>query len=109
MIRQIKMEYEKDPIPHDDCVSENTIRRACDLFFKTKHGKRETFNFYKGFVIVRNTVEFTGCQPKRKTTLYIFFPKYGEAADLFYVSCPDSLSIQQTKRKIDKILEEEKF
>jgi hypothetical protein len=49
----------------------DTIRRACPVFFKHPHGKRETFTVYRGFLIVRNTNTFGG-ETMRCTTLYAY-------------------------------------
>lgn len=48
------------------------VEKEEPFFFKTPHGEKETIDFYRGFIIVRNTVQFTGCKPERKTTVYMF-------------------------------------
>lgn len=100
MIRDIKLRHTSGTFKHDDTVSETTIRFGSRYFFKVKHGKRETYTFYRGCIIVRNTVEFDGCRPRRMTTVYIY------SADIegTHHLC-DAGSIAGAKRMIDTVLE----
>lgn len=40
-------------------------------FFKTKFGKRETFEMYRGFLIVRHTLDLSGGVHTRETVIYL--------------------------------------
>lgn len=55
----------------NDSISLEDIQKAEPLFFKTKHGKRETYEIYRGFLIVRHTVKFTHSN-ERRTVVYMF-------------------------------------
>lgn len=78
------------------------MRRACPTFFKVKHGERETYDVYRGCLIVRNTVRFAGLT-KRMTAVYIFLVDQG---DLFCVSaCEELGSVTDAKRYIDELFE----
>jgi len=100
MLQQIKLRYSNTSLAHDDSVSECTIRSNCPNFFNCKHGKRETYTFYRGCIIVRNTVQFTGCPPERKTTVYLYFPESPDTLHLCW-----SKDVRDAKRTIDRVLE----
>ncbi len=80
------------------------MEQSCPRFFKTSHGKRETFTPYRGCMIVRNTVKFTGCKPERKTVVYLYTGDLEGSPDFF--CCPEAnvKSIDQAKRYIDRVL-----
>lgn len=84
------------------------IEQACPLFFKTKHGKRETYSVYRGFLIVRNTVQFTGCCPERQTVVYAFCT-LEKRPDLFCICANHLSSIRHAKKLIDKLLETREY
>jgi hypothetical protein len=95
-------------------INENTslsdMERNCPLFFKTKHGKRETYTIHRGQLIVRNTVQFTGGRPERKTAVYMYTPDLEGSPDLFCVSSGSNLkSIDGAKGLIDRIIEGKKY
>jgi len=100
MIRNIKYKHSLGTLEHDDGITESEIRNAIPNFFKTKFGKRETFTFYRGFVICRHTVQFTGEKPKRRTVVYVYVPEFKDTL------CVTSElgSIRQAKAYIDVIL-----
>lgn len=86
------------------------MRRNCPQFFRTPHGKRETYTEYRGQLIVRNTVQFTGCKPERKTTLYLYLPNGypdSKSPDFFCVGC--ARDIASAKRMIDRLLETKEY
>jgi len=86
----------------DESTSLSTIQAACSTFFKTPHGKRETYDTYRGFLIVRNTVQFTGGKPERRTTVYLFDL---DTNDTFCVSAGVDLSgVAHAEALIDRIL-----
>lgn len=90
-------------IDESKCVHD--MERACPRFFKTKHGKRETFSDYRGCLIVRHTVQYTGSRPQRETVVYAFCELEGRM-DLFCVSIGSRCnSIAQAKRLIDDLLD----
>ena len=87
----------------DEGVSLDYIKKAEPLFFKTPHGKRETYTVYRGFLIVRNTVQLTGRKPERRTSVYLF-DIVDEAT--FYISTGLNLrSIAHAKNFIDRVIE----
>jgi hypothetical protein len=90
-------------------VSESTslaeIKTKVPSFFTTPFGKRETYTMYRGFLIVRNTVQFSSGS-ERKTIVYLFTHNLEGRPDTFCVSPGTQLSgIQDAKKLIDKILE----
>ena len=92
-------------------VDENStvpeIKENCPMFFRTKHGKREIYDTYRGQLIVRNTVQFTNQKPERHTAVYLYFISGEMEKNTFCVSSgSDVNSIHQAKRLIDKILDE---
>jgi len=101
---KIKHEGTGDEMTVDEHASEYDMERACPVFFRTPHGKRETFTIHRGQLIVRNTVQFTGQRPQRMTTVYLFLVDGPDAPDL---SClgGNASSIRQAKRLIDDTLE----
>lgn len=95
----------------DDTVSESIIRNYEWLFFRNKFGKRETFTFYRGAVIVRHTVDIDRFQRSvRRTVPYVYVcrtcddPTNYKNYTLWCVSDFEG-DLRQAKRKIDKILE----
>jgi hypothetical protein len=101
----------------NEWMTESDFRNKCPMFFRTPHGKRETFNSHRGCLIVRNTVTFSGSKPARMTAVYLFFPdgfieegRITGRADTFCVSSNASLSsIRQAERFIDHILDSGKY
>jgi len=88
--------------------AECEMRNRCPVFFRTPHGKRETFTVYRGQLIVRNTVDFGGGKPQRRTVVYLYLVESLDDSehgmpDLFCVGHPDG--VRQAKRLIDQILE----
>ncbi len=97
-IRLIKLHYSNDTITHNEWWSEVDVRRTVPNFFRTKFGKRETYTFYRGFIIVRNTVQFTNSRPQRKTTLYLF-----TGTDTLHMDGAGN-SVRSAKKRADEIL-----
>ena len=88
----------------DASISE--MENNCPVFFRNKHGKRETYTTYKGGLIVRNTDSYTG---KRNTTIYLY-GKYVDDTNKFTTNHIGSASgIPQAKRIIDKIISTGKY
>jgi len=89
--------------PHkiDEHTSESDIRSECPNFFKTPHGKRETYTMYRGAIIVRNTVRFSGCEPTRMTAVYLFDTK---SKDTVCLAGNNVTNIRQAKRLVDRVL-----
>ncbi len=65
----IRLSHSGERVVIDEDTSLSDIEPA---FFRTPHGKRETYNMYRGFLIVRSTVQFDGAPPTRKTVVYLF-------------------------------------
>ena len=93
----------------DTDFSEAQIRSNARHFFTNRRpGERETATFYRGCVIVRRTVKFTGCKPERLTTVFLF-GKYADGdGDLTFCVVPpvngEIKSIVQAKGHVDRIL-----
>jgi hypothetical protein len=85
-----------------------TIKQECPLFFKTNHGRRETYSMYRGQLIVRNTVQFTNCAPERRTVIYLYFVSGSMANDTFHIDSGRQ-TLAQAKGKIDRILDGKSF
>lgn len=114
--REYAMELSKVLIKHgdlkydayaelDELASLVDMERECPLFFKTKHGNRETYTVYRGCLIVRNTVNFTHGK-ERKTTVYAFFHDTESGYDLLCVSAGSKInSVITAKRLIDRMIE----
>lgn len=91
----------------DETHGESYIRNKLTTFFRNKHGKRETYTFYRGFIIVRNTVNFSN-GPQRRTTVYLFAEEgwsEGTRADVFCCGS-DFSGVPQAKRYIDRTLKD---
>lgn len=88
-------------------VSEGTslsqMQNKMPMFFKTPHGKRETYSVYRGQLIVRKTVQFTHSPPERKTVVYIVYIDDNGDLDTFHIG--ESANVRQAKKLIDKVLE----
>jgi len=67
----------------NDAVNLEQMRAGCPNFFKTPHGEHCRFLVYRGCLIVKNTVTFTGCKPQKKTTVYAFTEN-----DMFCIGWP---------------------
>lgn len=95
----------------DQWTSEHEMRCRCPKFFQTPHGKRETYTIHRGQLIVRNTVQFTGCKPERRTVVYLYViesldDKLHGTPDTLCVSSQENVnSIAQAKRLIDRLLD----
>jgi hypothetical protein len=97
----------------DERLSLSDIERNCPKFFSCTHGKRETYTIYRGQLIVRNTVQFTGMPKKRKTTVYLVVTHQVSRGNWhrkgnFDTFClgSDFSGIESAKRAIDRVLEE---
>jgi len=101
--RTIKLRWSGEPVQHDETVSEYEMRRQVPNFFRTPHGKRETVTVYRGFLIVRNTRQFTGCRPERCTQLYIYLRNLEGSADMLHVDGAGN-SVKSAQRRVDRIL-----
>jgi len=89
------------------------MQRNCPLFFKTPHGKRETYDVYRGQLIVRHTVRFTSTS-ERRTVVYLYLlsgtdPEH-RMPDLFCVSGGNKVSCTRDAEKlIDRIIAERRY
>jgi hypothetical protein len=89
----------------DESTDLHTIERACPTFFRTPHGKRETYDTYRGQLIVRNTVKFDR-KSVRRTVVYLFFVSGEMKNDTFCISSGCDLAcVQDAKRLIDLVLD----
>lgn len=100
----------------DYLVSEETtldeMKEERRIFFETSHGENETFTVYRGQLIVRNTVQFTGTKKERKTAVYLFLIESLDQAnhmmpDLFHAGWPKDT--EDAKRRIDHLLDGGKY
>jgi hypothetical protein len=82
MTHPIKMRNTGNVYTVDEAATQSDIRNKEPKFFSTSFGKRETFEMYRGFLIVRHTVQYSGSfgqsGPKeRKTLVYLFDKEHG--------------------------------
>ena len=103
MINRIKSKYTEEFFDVNDEHSLVDMQRGCPTFFKTKHGKRETYTDHRGFLIVRNTKTFSGRKPQRMTAVYMFI-----GHNFLHVG-GDVSSVRSAKRMIDLVIEEKKY
>lgn len=96
----------------DEHLSLTDIEQGCPMFFRCPHGRRETYTVYRGQLIVRNTVQFTGCRPQRKTTVYLVTTHEVHRGNWrrtpnFETFClgSDYSTIYQAQRAIDRVLD----
>ena len=92
----------------DENASLHDIENNCPLFFKTKHGKRETYSVYRGCLIVRATRQYTGTKPYRDTTVYLYgsCQSEGDGIDVICVSAGSRCtSTYYAKKLIDHMLD----
>lgn len=86
----------------DDSFGEAEIRKAEPRFFDAKFGKRETFTFYRGAVICRHTVKFTGRSPERRTVAYLLVTDENGHAYTSHIN-GDFATVKQAQNAIDLI------
>jgi hypothetical protein len=108
-VKRIRHDRHNASFTVDTEVSEFDMRAACPKFFAFPHGRRETYTAYRGCLIVRHTVTFTGQGPQRLTVTYLFgrWPRQTQS-DMFHADpdYPERLtSIAQAKRHLDAILD----
>lgn len=92
----------------DEHATEDDMRANLRHFFKNAPLRsRETITVYRGALIVRHTLTFSGCRPERFTVLYL----YGKLGRKTYYDtyCTHTIndglhSIAQAKRAVDRIL-----
>lgn len=91
---------------HDDEASESVMRNNVPGFFQTPFGKRETYLFHRGFVVVRYTRTYSNQKKERATVIYIYLPKQssGERPDTLHIT-HDVNGNDQAVKYIDAILE----
>jgi len=61
----------------DEASKLEDMQRTQTLFFKNKHGQRETFSTHRGCLIVRNTNAF-GEKTMRCSAIYLYGPYEGQ-------------------------------
>ena len=87
----------------DDHLSLSDIQSAEPRFFSVKFGKRETFDVYRGFLIVRHTIN-----NDRKTVVYIFDTK--EKYSLMIANSNEGINtIKKAERFIDWVIKNLSF
>ena len=89
--------------------------RHPSLFFNRdgseKHLARdEVYYVYRGFVIIEGTVQFTGCQPEKKVSIFSIHQSGRSTTwDDCNICCrPEAKSVQTATEFIDKLLDEVK-
>ena len=89
----------------DEANSLVDFERAEPLFFSVKFGKREMFTIYRGCLICRHTVQFTGERPTRRTVAYLWGRIGGKLASFCIAPGGELKSVAQAQRLIDRVLE----
>ena len=107
MSKLVMIRREKHAIGQvDEHISLATIRNECPTFFRSKTGYRETYTMYRGQLIVRGSVKFTGCRQERKTCVYLYFVDGEMPQDTLCVSAGNEVyTVAQAKKLIDKVLD----
>ena len=94
----------------DEDASLANMQDAEPKFFARPHGKRETFDVYRGQLIVRNTVQFGNAKPERRTVVYLFVED--KSINKKYTLCCSSgnavYSIRDAEKLIDRIISEKR-
>ena len=103
-IRKITIKATGNVYEVNEWTSLTDMERAEPLFFKTPHGKRETYTIHRGQLIVRNTVQFTGCKPQRMTTVYLFL-RDPDTDNWSTLHAGGASTLYQAKKLIDRILD----
>lgn len=108
MIHQITNSRTGNVWTVDEKASQSDHQSAEPVFYNNKHGTRETFEFYRGFLIVRHTAVFDG-RSKRITVVYIF-GKSSEDGKLGSLCISQNRSDAKSARKyIDSVIERKTF
>lgn len=92
----------------DETASESEHRSAEPLFYTAKFGKRETFDWHRGFLIARCTATFAG-HNVRKTTVFIFGKSEGSTKPSSLCLGSDYSDARGARRCIDRMIEEKAF
>lgn len=100
----VRVESVEEVYEVNENASKDDVKRAEPLFFDRPFGKRERIIMYRGFLIVRNTVQRIYCDPERKTVVYIF-GKPTSSKGFYTLLVFEPNSIRQAKRLIDRALE----
>ena len=108
-VKRVRFNRHNASFAVDTDASELDIRAVIPATFAHPRGHNERYVFYRGCLIVRHTVTFTGCKPERLTIAYLFgrWPKE-KTSDLFIAGpdFPEHLtSIAHAKRHLDAILD----
>lgn len=93
----------------DTDASELDIRAAIPAVFAHPRGHNERYVFYRGCLIVRHTMTFTGCKPERLTVIYLFgrWPRE-KSSDLFHCALDHFLhkpDVKAAKKYLDRVLD----
>lgn len=103
-LTKIKRHQFDDIIQTDESMRLFQLENDHGLFFATPYGKREVIDCYRGQLIVRNTVKFTGMKPQRKTTVYIHVIREDGTKDLMCEGS-DFSNKRQAEKFIDEVLD----
>jgi hypothetical protein len=106
----------------DEDTGLSDMQNAEYKFFKNPHGKRETFDTYRGQLIVRHTTTFTQAfrqVSERRTVVYLFVREVNEENKdnngikrrfLLCASSGNAVSnLKQAEKLIDRIIAEKRF
>lgn len=94
----------EDAYQVDESFYLSAIRQKCPAFFRTPFGQRETYVVYRGFIICRHTVHFTGCRPERHTVVYLYDPVKNDMMHCGTTVAEDLKNIGHARKLIDRIL-----
>jgi hypothetical protein len=94
----------------DEATTVGDIRKGEPNFFHHPHGSHELFQVYRGALIVRNTVQFTGCKSERRTAIYLWVKDQEGNSWTHCVSAGHTLKgVRQAKKLVDKIIETKSY
>lgn len=111
-----KFTWRDKPRYVDESATLDQIRvRYPSLFFNRdgseKHlAQDEEYHVHRGFVIIEGTVQFTGCQPEKKITIFSIHQNSRSTTwDDCNICCkPEARSVREATEFIDKLLDEVK-
>lgn len=111
-VRDIEGKWTDAKFTVDEGADENFMRRNGNHFFDKVGGrKREVFETYRGFIIVRYTRGYSNGVSERVTTLYAFGKWSSDPNDYDFTYCdiPSNSSVTQAKREADRVLRQRTF
>lgn len=102
------VKYYDSVLQVDESTSLARMRENCPKFFGGKLYKRETYTTHRGCIVLRGTVQYTGCKPRRETVVYLYLPNGSPGSpkpDTFCISSHQHNSVRSARKFIDRVLD----